>query len=237
MGSPDAYTVFKTDVISLPLETTLLNTIKAMASAVVVHLFLVALDERRVFYVCLTDYIDKVIIPQGDHLLTQDTVSICIPLANELSRNDAHVRGLNNVRFFAKRAKFYSAFNLFAYQGHEIGYCNDGEERRQMAFHFIKLLRNLDIWSDSGWLIVDGYRDWLLHLESVLPALPDQTWFTNHPRTQFSPDAFSCGISLEQFMDQNIFQFWDGLNVLGRNYEEVCREFGLPTSFELLRTS
>lgn len=233
---PDAKT-FETGVIAFPLETTLLNTIQAMGAAVVVHLVLVALDERRVFYVCLSDYIDKVIVPQGDHLLTQDTVTVHIPMGNELSRSDAHVQALDYVRFFAKRAKFYSAFNLFAYQRHELGYCDDAEERRRMASHFIKLLRDLDIWNNSGWPIVDDYRRWLLHLESVLPALPDQAWFTSHPSTQFLPDAFSHGIPLEFLMDQNIVQFWEGLNVLGRNYEEVCREFALPTWFELLRTS
>lgn len=228
--------IFQTEVISFPLETTLLNTVQAMGASVVVHLFIVALDVRRVFYVCLSDYIDKVIVPHGDHLLSQDTVTVYIPVANELSRSDMHEQALGYVRFFAKRAKFYSAFNLFAYQRHELAYCGDASERRQMASHFIKLLRHLDIWNDSGWPIVDDYRRWLLHLESVLPTLPDQAWFTNHPWIHILRDAFSHGIPLELLMDQNIFQFWEGLNVLGRNYEEVCREFALPTWFELLRT-
>lgn len=227
---------FEAVVIPFSIETTLLNTVQAMGVAVVVHLVLVALDERRVFYVCLSDYIDKVIVPQGDHLLKQDTVTVHVPLRNELSRNGSHAQALDYVRFFAKRAKFYSAFNLFAYQLHELGYCDDADDRRRMASHFIKLLRDLDIWNSSGWPIVDDYRRWLLHLESVLPAVPDQTWFTSHPWTKFLPNAFSHGIPLELLLDQNIIQFWEGLNVLGRNYEEVCREFALPTWFEMLRT-
>ncbi len=228
---------FEREVIAFALETTLLNTIQSMSAAVVVHLVLVALDERRVFYVCLSDYIDKLIVPQGDHLLTQETVTIHIPVRNELSRSDAHVEAMAYVRFFAKRTKFYSAFNLFAYQRHELSFCDDAEDKRRMASHFIKLLRNLDIWDNSGWPIIDDYRDWLLHLEMALPAVPDYKWFMCHPWAPYPPTAFSHGISLEVMMDQNIVQFWEGLNVLGRNYEEVCREFALPTHFEALRTS
>lgn len=228
---------YNVEVTTLRLETPLLNTIRAMGAAVVVHLFLVVLDTRQVFYVCLTDYIDKLIVPLGEQVFDQETIAIQIPVANQLSRKEEHEQSLAYVRFFAKRAKFYSAFNLFAYQQHELGQCTNDESRRRMACHFVGLLRELDIWNRSGWPIVDDYRGWLLHLESVLPNLPDRTWIDSHPCRYFCPVEISERMSAVEAMERQIWGFWRGLNILGRNYEEVCREFALPTYFELLRTS
>lgn len=226
---------FEIQVLSVDIETTLLTTVQAMGASVVVHLFVVALDVGRVFFICLSDYIDKIIVPTGAKHLGQGKVAIHVPILNEISRHAQHIRPTELLGFYAKRAKFYSAFNLFAYQHHELAYCENEAARRRMAVHFLQLLDHLDIWEGITWPIVEDYKRWKTHLGSILPELPDTRWFDEHPCLNFFLGTIPQAMPPEYAMDMQIWAFWNGLNVLSRNYEEICREWGLPTYMETLR--
>ena len=130
--------------------------------------------------------------------------TLWIPALNQITLNDQH---LVPIRFFAKRAKFYSAFNLFAYQRVELEYAQSEEEFRSLAAHFLDALLRLDIWDDSEmWAIIREYRSRLDQVRAILEQ-------------HMEP----------QLLHMQVTGFWQGLTVLGRNYEEMCREWFLPT--------
>ncbi|WP_158521005.1 DUF4365 domain-containing protein [Fuerstiella marisgermanici] len=214
------------EVVKHQIDTSLLRTVQAMGASTVVMLFLVSLDSRRVLFLCLNDYIDKIVVPEKPLYYEQATITLNVPMKNELSRSEVHGAGTAIIRFIAKRSKFYSAFNLFAYQRHELSFCSDGEEQRNTAKHFLGSLRRLDVWGGHDWKISEDYFRWLLHLDSVLPGVPLDGWFASHPFTQWS---LNHSHSREEMFNLDMSNFWNGLNVLSRNYEEVCREWNLPT--------
>jgi hypothetical protein len=219
------------EVIPFVIDTSLLNTVQAMGASVVVYLFLVSLDVPRVFFVCLNDYIDKILVPEQPTFSQQQTVTLHIPFSNEIARGDDFVESLSLLEFFAKRAQFYAAFNLFAYQRHELGYCDDAEAARRMATHFLKVISMLDIWECPTWRSIEKYYRWLSHLNMVLPNIPTVDWFSQHPFTEWNKELLEDEAMREMACSLNITDFWNGLNVLSRNYEEVCREWFLPTYF------
>ena len=216
-------------VIPFRIDTSLLNTVEAMGSSVLVYLFSVALDERRTFFVCLNDYIDKIILPKMPSFSGQQSFVIHVPVTNEISRSERHNENLTLLRFFAKRAKFYSAFNVFAYQLNELHYCSDSETKREMAAHFLRILKRLDIWQDVQWPIVSHYRGWLEHLDKVLPSLPALEWFAGHPANSYNVELLNTDERREMVCEMDVQNFWNGLNALSHNYEEICREWFLPT--------
>jgi hypothetical protein len=217
------------DVIPFAIDTGLLNTVQAMGASALVYLFLASLEDSRVFFVCLNDYIDKILVPEQPGFSEQESVTLRIPASNELGQAEALAESYSLLRFFAKRAKFYSAFNLFAYQRHELRFLDDSQHFRQMAAHFLQIISGLDIWNSPGWAIVEDYAAWLSHLKEVLPNVPDAEWFARHPVSHVAASILESEEAREKMVCINISQFWDGLNVLSRNYEEICREWFLPT--------
>lgn len=215
------------DVVKFSVDTSLLQTVQRMGASSVVFLFLVSITARRVLFVCLNDYVDKIVVPENRSYGAQSTLTLNIPMKNELSSLAEHQSALSVVKFFAKRAKFYTAFNLFAYQFHELSYCSSHEARRITAQHFLDHLLLLDIWQGHDWSIVSDYHRWLTHLKAVLPGVPEDDYFSSHPFTEWEIDH---SMSREVILDQDIQNFWHGLNVLSRNYEEICREWNQPTN-------
>jgi hypothetical protein len=195
------------DVIKHQLETSELKTIQSMGSGVPVLLFYVTLDTRQIFFICLNDLIDKCIIPKDSDYLRKDSKILYIPYKNEIISS---YEGLIPIRFFAKRQKLYSAFNLFNYQNEEIGYnyALKNEEFINMIKHFINLLELLDIWKDiEMWQILNIIFSELMQLKKYI--------YGNNI------NIYTLKLSVKEM--------WRRLNILGRNYEELCREWFLPT--------
>lgn len=210
------------EVAKFQLETSELATVQAMGSAVPVLLFLVDLTAKRIFFVCLNDYIDKVMIPEDPEYAVKKSKVIDIPLANELTRIPQSCIPL---RVFGKRAKMYAAFAKFAYQKNEIDHVLDKagavsvssfQEEIEMLRLFVEAALRLDIWQKHDfWPIVDHYRR---ELESI-------------------GQEISSGIAQEETVGflKRCRLLWQGLSVLSNNYEENVREQFLPTYFaELL---
>lgn len=200
------------DVIPFKIDTNDLVTVQAMGAAATVLLVLVALDCDRVFFVCLNDLVDKIVEPEDPEFRKKGTKQVMIPLRNEITNN---AESLVPLRLFSKRAKFYTAISKFAYQTHELSYATEsvGLESHQDAYkntlrHFIAVLRALTIWDASEhWPLVEHYRAQLGRLEAILDGREQTT----------------IGIQAEAEI------FWQGLNALGRTFEEVSREWFLPT--------
>lgn len=205
------------DVVKFQLDISDLLTIQSMGTAVPVLLILVDVTSERMFFVCLNDYIDKVIIPEDPLFYKNGSKVINIPVQNEITLHHSHLVPLRN---FGKRAKMLAAFSLFNYQSIEIKrrlgltnftYSMRPELEVEMMKTFVNSALRLDIWDKHEfWApIKDSHYD-LLALER---ALADGVPAEEH--------AAMLNLANEHI--------WRKLTNLGNMYEELCREWYLPT--------
>jgi hypothetical protein len=237
----DSNEFLEIDVIRFRLETDELLTIQAMGSGVPVILFLVALDSQRVFFVCLNDLIDKVILPEDPNYAAKSTKTIYIPIKNEIKLNDEVT--LAPLRFYAKRPKLYSAFSKFTYQEDEVRYFADNISTMALdeipqcydlntVRHFLRIIKRYDFWETTRmWSpIFDSYED-IISLECLIDKIirTGKLEISDFHQTKsiemgFDPVEYTCFL----FKCKIIFT-WQRLKNLNNMYEEVCREWYLPT--------
>ncbi|MFO0224480.1 MAG: DUF4365 domain-containing protein [Planctomyces sp.] len=200
-------------VIPFQIATNDLVTVQTMGAAATVLLILVALDVKRVFFICLNDLIDKIIVPADPFFGEKDSKLVFIPAWNELTDQPD---SLVPLKLFSKRAKFYTAIAKFAFQYQELFYAGIetvGDETPESAYantvrHFLGILRGLSIWDASDyWSLVAHYEAQLNRLEAILDGKENTI----------------IGLQAETEM------LWQGLNGLGRSFEEIAREWFLPT--------
>jgi hypothetical protein len=239
------------EVAALQLETSELLTVQAIGSAIPVLLFLVELSSRQIYFVCLNDLIEKVILPQDPSYSVKRTKVLHIPLANRIRENNpVSIRPLET---YAKRPKLYAAFEKFAYQHHELNhalltYSDGAPEAHQravanrvldLARHFLSVILRYDFWTRMPeWqLIAYSHRELrALHdllsgvgVEHDLPAL--QTYLLHDSAMNRDPDwVRSMGLAeARAHMLHHISHIWFRLVNLSRIYEELGREWFLPT--------
>lgn len=189
-------------------DTDELLTIEAMGSGAVVVLFLVCLERQSAFFLNLTDHIDKVLTPESPGWREQTSKVIYVPTMNEV-RPDSPVTHLL-LRSYALRPKLMALFTKIHFQwaelGHgqrELGY----EAWHAMALHFITVLLRFDVWTYEGWQLLPHYRRQLERMQILLV------------------DRGPSRESQEACMD-----FWFRIDALSRTFEDVTREWGLPTA-------
>jgi hypothetical protein len=239
-------------VARLRLDTSELLTIQAIGSAIPVLLFLVELSTRRIYFVCLNDLVEKVIIPQDPGYAAKNSKVIHIPLRNRIVADDpVSIRPLET---YAKRPKLYAAFQKFAYQKHEMEYllaaCGQaGPEERQsehtselmdLVRHFLAVILRYDFWErvpewqPIGW----SYRE-LTSLREITarPGVENdlaaiRTYLLTEPsmrRDEKWVRALDLPGARHEFF-AHIRRTWEKLENLSRMYEEIGREWFLPTS-------
>src|SRR4028119_669603 len=93
------------EVYSFSLETSELVTVERMGIAVPMLLVIADLTTQRCFFVCLNDYIDKILIPRHKNYCAKQNRTIHIPLYNEIGTS----YGLVALRWYAKRPKYIAA--------------------------------------------------------------------------------------------------------------------------------
>lgn len=215
------------EVIALPLEVSELVTIQRMGAALPVILVLAELSTEQCYFICLNDYIDKILIPKfrdGDYAASK-TRTIYIPTQNLLIDQDSTKRIFG---WYAKRTKLFAAFQKFAYQNVELSYVSDQLELVSLAQHFAKILLRYDFWENTNWKILQHYLDSVrgcleIDERGIVPSWPDSKnmSYLNDDESQEW---------LQQIRRRNsITQIWEGLSSLPRCHEEICREWLLPT--------
>lgn len=73
------------DVVKFQIDTTELSTIERMSSAIPVLLFIVDINNEDIYFICLNDYIDKVLIPEEPNYYDKDSKTLYIPLENKIT--------------------------------------------------------------------------------------------------------------------------------------------------------
>jgi hypothetical protein len=215
--SEDKNDFVEIDVIKFQLEASDLLTIQSMGTGVPVLLILVDTNNERAFFVCINDYLDKIIIPEDPSFDTKGSKIIFIPVQNEITRDQDHLIPL---RYFGKRAKMLAAFALFNYQSTEIKrrlgltnftYSMSPELEVDMLRTFVNASLRLDIWTNHEfWApIKDSHYDLLALKRALADGVP--------------PDEHAAMLHTAHA------HIWHKLTNLGNMYEELCREWYLPT--------
>lgn len=222
-------------VVACSLEVGELMTIEAMGNAVPVLLCVAAIDTGDVYYLCLNDYISKVLLPNNPNYAAENQhITVHLPTWNVLDRDDDSIGYL---WLLARRPKFYSAFNTFSYQSHEMDYVHDQLLRLTWAMDedgalpvpddiitmlevFLKSNLRLDIWEPNGpayWSPLGDVQKDFLTLQALLPQF----------REPHSAERLMA-------VAMQLIQVFNRAANLGRMYEELCREWRLPTALAVL---
>jgi len=232
----------KIDAIPFRIDTDELLTIQAMGSAIPVILFLVTLDTQKVFFLCLNDLIDKVIITEDPNYTRKSTKTIYIPIKNEVTLNNEAT--LQPLRFYAKRPKLFSAFSKFIYQEDKVRYLVDDistriiEEFPQCSIlnviqRFLRIIKPYDFWETTAeWgLILHCYKH-ITSLESLINKILRTGKVELSDFNQAKPIEGFCPVESACFLLKSEIRFtWQCLKSLSNLYEEECREWYLPTFY------
>lgn len=223
------------DVIRYPIDINELHTIMSMGCSVPTILFLADLSDNTVYFICLNDYIEKILLPQPDKLRNTTSVTIYIPLSNVITRSDVEC----HLAFLARRSKLFGAFNKFNYQRNELKYNSSPE----LILHFISIIKAYDFWNTKViWPALVGMYDTLLEIEDFFTTdnvsekikILESHGFTEERIANFidttDSDTQTQSI-IEIYTTLFVLPYWDSLCNLGNIYEEICKEWFLPTYF------
>jgi hypothetical protein len=203
------------DAIRFSLETSELVTVERMGIGVPVLLVIADVSTSKCYFVCLNDYIDKILIPKHDDYTTKGSRSIHIPCMNEIGT----AFGEAALRWYAKRSKLYAAFQRFIFQEAELQYARDSDEFVSMARYFASRIKNYDFWDDMEmWIHIKHYGDILKKF--VSDGRPNLINF----------DTKETMINEDILVTLDILELWRCLALLARNYEDINREWYLPTA-------
>lgn len=221
------------DVVKFNIDTALLATVEKMGSAVPVLLTVVDIIEGIAYFVCLNDYIEKIIVPYNPNYTQHDTVFINIPIANSIKSID----DIESICWYAKRAKLFALFSKANYQKHEIEYISD-ETLAADILHYAKIIRRLDAWSASKYFYllkdIKDDLDYFLNkgttprAEKIIEELKksgenveEKCWVTNNSLKELSLAECQNAIELRVL--------WNKICNCGFCLEDFAKEWYLPT--------
>ncbi|OJU15986.1 MAG: hypothetical protein BGN95_11525 [Sphingomonas sp. 66-10] len=214
------------DSYRLQLEMSELVTIERMGIGVPVLLVIADLARQRCSFVCLNDYIDKILIPQHDDYRTTKSRTIHVPLWTELGS----AAGTFGLRWYAKRAKLLAAFQRFTYQYSELQW-HEHEDWRGLARYFGERIVQYDFWDDTEMCAPIPY-----HAAGLRRFLA-----TGQPGYFKVPADIEPGVDPAEwkayFEKLDVFELWRSLSLLPKTYEDVWREWFLPTALGQLASA
>ena len=207
------------DTYRFQLETSELITVERMGIGVPVLLIIADLKAQRCCFVCLNDYIDKILRPRHPDYGSKDSRTIHVPSRNEVGTGP----GLIALRWYAKRPKLLAAFQRFVYQYAELQFAHDSDWRC-LANVFAHKIVKYDFWDDTEMCAAIPYNGAALK-RFIKTGQPG--YFT---KTKPIPTGFDKA-EYRAHMDQvDVFELWRILALLPRTFEDVWREWFLPTA-------
>jgi hypothetical protein len=209
-------------VAKFQLEVPELLTVQSIGVAVPALLVLVDTNTKKAYFVCLNDYIEKVLIPEDPKFYEKRHKTINIPLANEITD---HEDNLVPLRAYGKRSKMYGAFGTFHYQHQEIrrarGLTLVAEPTPQdlvlaMIKTFAEASLRLDVWSGHEFWEPMGWSQ--KELDDIIANI----------------EAGIEDREFEAFLEYCDIHVWRRLANLSSMYEELVREWFMPTCLAVL---
>lgn len=199
------------------LETSELITVERMGVGVPVLLVIADIEAQRCTFVCLNDYIDKILVPRHDDYKAKASRTIHVPSRNEIGSGP----GLLGLRWYAKRPKLFAAFQRFVYQFAELEWAQNEAELEQLAAYFARRIAAYDFWDDVDmWIPIKWWGDRITRFLST----GEIELFGAHIPPDKRPADWQ---PMPRHM--HIKELWRQLALLPRTYEDVCREWFLPT--------
>ena len=223
--------VAEIETLPLPIDTSELLTVQRMGAALPVLLIRADLEAGKCYFVCLNDYIDKILTPRYGDYTMKSSRTIHVPCLNDLRHPQT---GIVPLRWYAKRAKLFAGFQKFVYQQAELLYATDRQELMRLGKHFASLLVTYDFWDDTPlWPMIPYYGAALRRFladgsPTLISVNEDGVRQASHASEEVRQELMA------HLAEQEVPELWRCLAVLPRNYEEVCREWFLPTSLGLL---
>ncbi|WP_414756365.1 DUF4365 domain-containing protein [Anabaena sp. CCY 9910] len=212
---------FDIEVAKFQLEMSDLLTVQSMGIAIPVLLILVDVTTRRAFFICLNDYIDKVLAPEDSNYSKKESKTLYIPLRNEILNCEPNLVPL---RVYGKRSKMYGAFSKFYYQNNEIKHAimasYNIREAREFALGMISTFLETAIRQD----IWRGHEFWI----AIEMSFNDLSWVRRKLEQGIKPEEY------EEFLQYCYSNVWNRLANLSNVYEEIVREWFMPTYLSLL---
>ncbi|MBZ9686813.1 DUF4365 domain-containing protein [Clostridium estertheticum] len=236
----DIQHVNKRKVISFSIETALLSLVERMGSAVPVLLIVVDVGNSKGYFVCLNDYIEKVIIQNGINYNNQKELTIHIPLENELNEESIQV-----LRMYAKRAKLSALLNTLHAKAQNMLYIADDDLVHQ-TYNFFQSIKDCDAWNARKYLntieLTKSNIDYFLVHRGLLKFCIDS--IERHRRLGGDPEKDIVYFGLTEipvtFVNaQKIISckhLWEEVKNLGCILEDDTRALFLPTYLHLLYT-
>lgn len=206
------------DTYRFSLETTELVTIERMGIGIPVLLVIADLKSRRCSFVCLNDYIDKILIPRHENYRSKGHRTVHVPVGNEIGSE----RGTVALRWYAKRAKLIAAFQRFTYQFSELQWAAEGNWQ-ELAQYFGKRIAEYDFWDDTEMCAPIPY-----HGQGLRKFLAE-----GRPHYFHSDSVAYAALPEEEqaiFKQADVFELWRSLSLLPKTYEDVWREWFLPSA-------
>ena len=205
------------EIAKFKLNIADLVTVQAMGPAIPVLLILIDIRTERAFFVCLNDYLEKIIVPEDPAYAEKGSKVIDIPIMNEILPREINLVPL---RAYGKRAKMYGAFTRFSYQKKEIQRTigkafftpeTDRALELDMLRTFADSSLKQDIWQGHDFWEPISWSE--KELQGVLTEIKSGISQEDH-------EAF------KQYCDEYV---WHRLCNLANMYEELVREWFLPT--------
>lgn len=207
------------DTYRFQLETSELVTVERMGIGVPVLLVIADLAKQRCSFVCLNDYIDKILVPRHTDYRVKDSRTIHVPVRNEIGSEMGQIA----LRWYAKRAKLLASFQRFTYQFSELQQAESGDWRN-LANYFARRIALYDFWDDIEMCVPIGYDAAGLKrfLETGQPGFIKRTDVPVQGPEEADRQAY--------FDKIDVFELWRLLSLLPQTYEDVWREWFLPTA-------
>lgn len=220
------------EVVKFPLDTDLLATVEKMGSVIPVLLAIVDITTREAFFLCLNDYIEKILIPKDINYTINKTKMIYVPVNNRIDSD-----GVEIIEWYAKRPKLYALFNKINYQNRELQYIT-GKELELRIQHFLKIILRSDAWSAEKYFSamyilkkeVDYYckhgitEDAVHSIQGMVSEnndVDEKIWEATHCEGLVS--------FREAQKTQGIYRLWNRLTLMGDIFEDIIKEAFLPT--------
>jgi hypothetical protein len=207
------------DTYRFQLETSELITVERMGIGVPVLLTIADLKAQRCSFVCLNDYIDKILRPRHRDYRSKESRTIHVPSHNEVGTEP----GLIAIRWYAKRSKLLAAFQRFTYQYSELQFAQDADWRG-LANAFARKIFAYDFWDDTEMCAPIPYNAAALR-RFIRTGQPG---YFKEPKS--IPKGFNEAEHRAHMRQLDVFELWRQLALLPKTFEEIWREWFLPTA-------
>lgn len=223
----------ETDVVKFSIDTSLLATVEKMGSSVPVLLVVIDLNDNSAYYICLNDYIEKIIVPENENYTSQHTITIYLPTANKIRNVD----DVWAIRWYAKRPKLFSLFSKANYQKGELRYIDMGSHPERIR-HFINILMRSDAWSacEHFYALKAVKEDMDFYLQNGVPPIADKVIAAAIARGEDVDEQIwesNSSVGLVSFREaqcnEGLYLLWEQLCNCGDILEDFAKEWLLPT--------